>query len=374
MKKKWAIFIIVVIILVIAGVALVIHRKHQLESIRIETKLPVPVDTAEVEKGEFLNWQLYIGVLKSNSQSTVRSRVQGQVSTILKREGDFVKKGEALIELDGYRGAEFGTRKALLNSIKNQKKAIKDMEKTVENLKKIYKRDLNLYQNKAISKQALELSENRLKEGEIKLATLKTSLSNLEEKYSFFTVKSPFSGVISKVIVNIGDVVMPSMPLMKVENKGSCKLVVPVSTDDVVKIKKGFPVRLLYNGNVLNAKVSRVYPSAGETGMGFVEIDLNEHPFSLPLGSRISVKIPSDVLTNATLVPDGCVLTSSSKNIVFKVENDRVEPVNVKILGFSSDYYAVEGNLKEGDIVVKGSDSLLMRLNKDTRVKVSKGE
>ncbi len=374
MKKKWAIFIIVVIILVIAGVALVIHRKHQLESIRIETKLPVPVDTAEVEKGEFLNWQLYIGVLKSNSQSTVRSRVQGQVSTILKREGDFVKKGEALIELDGYRGAEFGTRKALLNSIKNQKKAIKDMEKTVENLKKIYKRDLNLYQNKAISKQALELSENRLKEGEIKLATLKTSLSNLEEKYSFFTVKSPFSGVISKVIVNIGDVVMPSMPLMKVENKGSCKLVVPVSTDDVVKIKKGFPVRLLYNGNVLNAKVSRVYPSAGETGMGFVEIDLNEHPFSLPLGSRISVKIPSDVLTNATLVPDGCVLTSSSKNIVFKVENDRVEPVNVKILGFSSDYYAVEGNLKEGDIVVKGSDSLLMRLNKDTRVKASKGE
>ncbi len=374
MKKKWAIFIIVVIILVIAGVALVIHRKHQLESIRIETKLPVPVDTAEVEKGEFLNWQLYIGVLKSNSQSTVRSRVQGQVSTILKREGDFVKKGEALIELDGYRGAEFGTRKALLNSIKNQKKAIKDMEKTVENLKKIYKRDLNLYQNKAISKQALELSENRLKEGEIKLATLKTSLSNLEEKYSFFTVKSPFSGVISKVIVNIGDVVMPSMPLMKVENKGSCKLVVPVSTDDVVKIKKGFPVRLLYNGNVLNAKVSRVYPSAGETGMGFVEIDLNEHPFSLPLGSRISVKIPSDILTNATLVPDGCVLTSSAKNIVFKVENDRVEPVNVKILGFSSDYYAVEGNLKEGDIVVKGSDSLLMRLNKDTRVKASKGE
>ncbi len=44
--KKWGILIVIFVILVIAGIGIVRLRKHQLESIRIETKLPVPVDTA----------------------------------------------------------------------------------------------------------------------------------------------------------------------------------------------------------------------------------------------------------------------------------------------------------------------------------------
>ncbi len=311
MKKNWIIFLIVVIVFVVAGVLLVKKRKNQLESIRIETKLPIPVDTAKVKKGEFNVYRLYLGTLTSNKQALITSRIQGQVSKILKREGDYVKKGDVVIELDGYKGAEFGTRKALLNSIENQIKAIKDMEKTVENLKKIYKRDLNLYQNKAISKQALEISENRLKEGEIKLAALKTTLLNLEEKFSFFTVKSPFSGVISKVIVNIGDVVMPSMPLMKVENKDSCKLVVTVSSSDITRIKEGAECRVLYNNDEIVSSISRVYPSVAENGVGTVEINFDSHPFGLPLGSKISALIPVQTIKEALIVPENAVLTSS---------------------------------------------------------------
>ncbi len=374
MKKNWIIFFIVVIVFVVAGVLLVKKRKNQLESIRIETKLPIPVDTAKVKKGEFNVYRLYLGTLTSNKQALITSRIQGQVSKILKREGDYVKKGDVVIELDGYKGAEFGTRKALLNSIENQIKAIKDMEKTVENLKKIYKRDLNLYQNKAISKQALEISENRLKEGEIKLASLKTTLSNLEEKLSFFTVKSPFSGVISKVIVNIGDVVMPSMPLVKVENKDSCKLVVTVSSSDITRIKEGAECRVLYNNDEIVSSISRVYPSVAENGVGTVEINFDSHPFGLPLGSKISALIPVQTIKEALIVPENAVLTSSEKNIVFKVEGNRVLPVNVKIIGISADEYAVEGDLKGGDTVVCGSDSLLIRLDKGTEVITDRGE
>ncbi len=374
MKKNWIIFLIVVIVFIVAGVLLVKHRKNQLESIRIETKLPVPVDTAKVEKGKFINYKLYIGVLKSNRQSTVRARVQGQVSKILKREGDFVRKGDILIELDGYKGAEFGTRKALLNSINNQKKAIEDMEKTVENLRKIYNRDLNLYKNKAISKQALELSENRLKEGEIKLEGMKSTLANLREKYSFYTVKSPFNGVISSVIVNVGDVVMPAMPLINLENEGNCKLVLTVSSSDIASIKEGSKVKVIYNGKELLSSVSRVYPSVSKSGTGTVEVFFDSHPFDLPLGVRLSALVAVKVVEHALIVPENAVLTSSDKNVVFKVENNKVVPVNVRITGTSSDLYAIEGNIAEGDIVVCGSDSLFIRLDKGTEVITDRGE
>ncbi len=372
--KKWGILIVIFVILVIAGIGIVRLRKHQLESIRIETKLPVPVDTARVERGTFYNWQLYIGQLESNKQSTIRARIQGQVAKILKREGDLVKKGEVVVELDGVKGSAFGTRKAIEESIKNQKKAIADMEKAVENLKKIYQRDVNLYQNKAISKQALELSENRLKQGEINLANLKKGLANLEDKLSFFSVKSPFTGVVSKVIVNIGDVVMPSMPLMQLENKNNCKLVVTVATKDIPHIKVGTKAKVLFDNKSLDCEVSRVYPSARGMGVGNVEIDFSEHPFNLPLGSKLSVLIPTQIIENCLMVPDNAVLTSAYKNVVFRIVNKKVEPVNVKILGASENSYAIEGNLNEGDLIVKGSDSLLMRLEKGTEVLIGKGE
>ena len=372
--KRWIIFIIVALIFVVGGILVVKHRIHQLKSIKIETKLPVPVDTAKIKKGTFKEYKLYLGTLSSNRQAVVRSRIQGQVGEILKREGDSVKKGDVLVILDGINGSSFGTREALLKSIKAQKKSLQDMKKAVENFKRMYQRDLALYQNKAISKQALELSENRLKEAEVNLEKIKVSIANLKEKLSFLTIKSPFTGVVSKVKVNIGDIVMPSMPVIEIENKDNCKVVVSVSSDDIPNIKEGEDAKLLYNGKELDCSVSRVYPSVKETGIGTVEIYFNSHPFNLPLGSKVSVKIPVKILDNVLIVPDNGVLTSASKNILFKVVDGKVEPVNVEILGASDNSYAVNGEIKEGDVIVVGSDSLLMRLKKGTHVLVSKGE
>ena len=85
-------------------------------------------------------------------------------------------------------------------------------------------------------------------------------------------------------------------------------------------------------------------------------------------------KIPVKILDNVLIVPDNGVLTSASKNILFKVVDGKVEPANVEILGASDNSYAVNGEIKEGDVIVVGSDSLLMRLKKGTHVLVSKGE
>ncbi len=372
--KKWTMFIIVTLIFVLGGVGIVKLRKKQLESIRIETKLPVPVDTVKVKRGTFKEYRLYLGILKSNKQAVVRARVQGEIGEVLKREGDIVKKGEPVIELDKVNGVSVGTRKSLEKSIKNQIKAISDMEKTVSNLKKIYQRDLNLYQNKAISKQALELSENRVKQAEVQLSAMKNSLENLREKLSFFTVKSPFTGVVSRITVNLGDVVMPSVPLMEIENSNNCKLSVSVSSDDIPLIKRGSEAKILFKDKAIHASVSRVFPSVKDTGIGTVEIYFPSRPFDLPLGSRLSAEIPVKVLDNVLIVPDNAVLTSSGKNLVFKVNTGKVEPVNVAILGASADSYAIEGDLKEGDVLVKGSDSLLMRLEKGTEVITDTGE
>jgi len=55
------------------------------------------------------------------------------------------------------------------------------------------------------------------------------------------------------------------------------------------------------------------------------------------------------------------------------VVNGKVKTVPVHMLGQSEDGFAVSGNLNSGDVVVVGSDSLLMRLSGGTSVKAVEG-
>ncbi len=367
--KRWIILIIVLILFVIGGISLVKLRKKQLESIRIAPLRAVPVETARAHVGKYIHWQPYIGHLESNRQGTVRARIAGQVSRILKREGDRVRKGDPVIELDGVPGDAIGSRAALEAALKNTKQSVRDLQQAEENMRTIYGRDKMLFEKAVISRQAMEVSENRWKAAKVQLQAVKSQLADIQSKLSFFSVKAPFDGVVSGVKVNEGDVVMVSQPLMELEDATPCKIKTTVSTDDIPKLGKGDPAELQYGGQKMDARVSRVYPSARDTGVGTVEVDCPRPPFGLPLGATITVMLPIQRIESALILPPGSVLTAVDKSTVFKVVAGKVKVVPVTVLGQSENGFAVSGRLEAGDTVVTGSDSLLMRLSDGMAVK-----
>jgi len=371
--KRWIILIVVVVLFVIGGTLLVKLRKHQLNSIRIAPLQAVPVETATVRVGQYIHWQPYIGHLESNRQGTVKSRIVGQVSRILKREGDAVRKGDTIIEMDGVPGDARGSRAALEAALNNSKKTVEDLKKNEQNMQTIYNRDKMLFEKKVISRQALELSENHWNEAKVQLQNVKSQMANIESELSFFSVKAPFDAVVSTVPVNEGDVVMVSQPLMEIEDSTPCKIKSTVSIDDLTAMKRGERAQILYDGKKIDAEISRVYPSASETGVGTVEVDLPEPPFGLPLGSTVSVNLPIRRIESAILLPMGSVLKSVNKASVFNIVNGKAKVVPVTIMGESEDGFAISGRLSEGDTVVVGSDSLLMRLADGTKVKPVEG-
>ncbi len=371
--KRWIILIVVALLFVIGGVSLVKLRKHQLESIRIAPLQAVPVETAMARVGEYIHWQPYIGHLESNRQGTVKSRIVGQVSRILKREGDAVRKGETVIEMDGLPGDAVGSRAALETALNNAKKSVQDLKKNEQNMQTIYNRDKMLFEKKVISRQAMELSENHWKEAKVQLQNVKSQMADIKSKLSFFSVKAPFDAVVSTVPVNEGDVVMVSQPLMEIEDATPCKIRTTVSTDDLTAMKVGEPAQILYDGKKIDAEISRVYPSARDAGIGTVEVDLPEPPFGLPLGATVSVTLPIQRIESVILLPIGSVLKSVDKASVFKIVDGKAKVVPVTVMGESEDGFAISGQLREGDTVVVGSDSLLMRLTDGTSVKPVEG-
>ncbi len=360
--RRRIIFGLILILIVVLAVRLVRQRKKQLMSQRVSTVAMVPVRTGHVTRGNFSGERVCYGVISSDHQAQVKARVAGRVSEILAREGDSVHVGDILLELDGTAVAPESNRRAISTAIANLERSVTGLIQTRKNLKATLDNDRMLHENDAISAQQMEQSENRYEEAGVQLSALRSELAAQKAQLAQFSVTAPFDGVVGKVLVQLGDVAAPMQPVITVENSSPCKVVVTVSAGDLSRIEPDGLAVLVLGQRQQRARISRIHPSAGPGGTGLVDIVLNQPPFELPLGASVEVRLAIDVMANVLLVPAQSVLEGVSQARVQVVESDTVRIVPVEVLAASGETMAVRGDLKTADLLVMGSDSLLMRM------------
>lgn len=361
MRRRIIFGVILILILVSAG-RLVRMRRGQLMSQRVSTVAMVPVYTGQVRFGDFSGERVCYGVITSDRQAVVRSRVGGEVSSILAREGDMVAQGDTLLELDGTADKPMANRAAISTAVANLERSVEGLRRTRKNLKATLDNDRMLRENDAISQQQVEISENRYEEAGVQLAALRSELAGQKAQLGLFTVVAPFDGVVGIVHVQTGDVAAPMQPLFRVEDPSPCKVVATVSAGDLARIEQGSAANLISSGKSQEAVVSRIHPSMGPAGTGSVDLILDNPPFGLPLGSSVEVRLAVDVLPGVLMVPAEAVLQGVQMARVHVIQGDTVKVVPVEILAASGDVMAVRGNISANDNLVVGSDSLLMRM------------
>src|SRR5258706_4319707 len=67
---------------------------------RAPARVAVPVKIAPVEKADFPVYLTGLGTVQGFNTVVVRTRVDGQINKIAFREGQFVKEGDTLVEID----------------------------------------------------------------------------------------------------------------------------------------------------------------------------------------------------------------------------------------------------------------------------------
>jgi len=362
MKKL--IIIVVLVGLTFGAIFIVKKRKAELTSIKPSTRHAFHVKTTKVKLSDFSKMDKVFGSVETFNSANIISRVQGQVTKIYKREGDLVKKGEKIVELDNL----IGLKKSLIKKLSTVKKQLSNIETTINNLKQSYQRDEKLYNSKAISLEMLQISENKLNEVLSKKDLLTSQYAEVKAQISFFTITSPYNGIIGQLFVKQGDIALLGKPVIRIENTNKYKVGVTVDSENLTKIKKGGNAKLLFNEQKLVVTVSRVFPSIN-FGKGTVEIDLDSLPFNLPTGSFIDVEIETEKYLNVLTVPENSLLRLDNNAIIFKLkDNLNVSPVKVKVLTISKGIAAIKGDFKQGDLVVVASETILLRLSKDSKV------
>jgi membrane fusion protein (multidrug efflux system) len=181
-------------------------------------------DTAELTTS-------YPTTLKGVEDIEIRPRVAGQITKVLVDEGDFVRKGQVLFQIDAVQyAAAVKAAEAQINVINAN---IATSELTLKNKQMLREQDI-------ISQYDFEVAQNQLKTLQAQLAQAQSQLVNAKENLSYCTVKSPVAGVVGMIPYRLGSLVSGQsvQPLTTVSNISEMYAYFSMPEKELLKITK----------------------------------------------------------------------------------------------------------------------------------------
>lgn len=234
----------------------------------------------------------------------VRSPVEGLIEKIAVDRGDFVNKGQVLVQLDA--GVERAS--AALSLQRSQLEgAVRSGESRVEYSAKKHGRHEELYKQNFVSAQARDesLTERRLAESELKEAIDNRRVAELDYKRQMEvlrlkTIVSPLSGVVMERLMHPGEVAEAGVgrkPILKIADIDMLNVEVILPVEAFGKLKVGSkadvvpdaPVGGKYEATV--KIVDRVFDAA--SGTFGVRLELPNRNRKLPAGMRCKASFAS---------------------------------------------------------------------------------
>lgn len=223
------------------------------------------------------------GAVVSDNQKMMTSRYMGYVKNMAVSEGDIVKKGQLLYEIDS-KDIEAAERQVDL-AISQARLALQMNKNQLNNVLVNLARHKRLYEKKMVSTYELEnlelmaknlkdmvsISEDQLKQAEAK----KEEVLN---QYKYLKVTAPNDGVIVAKKVNEGEMAIPGMPAVILTDLSKLKIVAEISESQLKYIELG-------------KKVDVAIPSLGFKTVGEISSII---PNSNPMTHKFKIKIKFD--------------------------------------------------------------------------------
>ena len=163
-------------------------------------------------------WDAYTARLEGEKSVEIRSRVSGYLEKILFKDGDYVKAGSVLFEIDA---------RPFQAIVDANKATVREVESKIELAKSNLKRAEELYVSNAVSKEVLETRKSEVMSQEAILMSAKAKLREAELNLEFTKITSPISGYVSRRLVDEGNLIDGASTLMsaKRDSTTSCPFI-----------------------------------------------------------------------------------------------------------------------------------------------------
>lgn len=241
------------------------------------------------------------GGLQAGTTVMVSTRMMGWVRHIYVTEGQMVKKGDPLVTIDA---ADLHAKKAQAEAGIIEAKAV------LANAEKMAERFEKLYAEKSVSKQQLDdvlTGRDRAAAG-VKMAT--AGLTEVNVHLSYLEITAPVTGMVTRKVIDEGNMANPGMPLIYVESAGDMKVVAYLGERDVSAVSVGTLVTVevtSLSGAVFNVPLTKVVPTANPGSRTYdIEASLNTDDARLKSGMFARVTVPVGT-RKAVVVPTAAI-------------------------------------------------------------------
>ncbi len=305
-----------------------------------EEKAPVPVEVVEIASGDVSAYITATANLVAENQVIVLAQVEGLVATLKVEEGDYVRKGQHLATL--LRDDE---------EIRLRKSKLRE-----SNAHMAFERAEDLREKELISQEEYDTLK-------VDFEIARQESAEAQWAIDQTTIKAPFSGRLTRRIIQLGQHVRPGDELFQVTDFDPLIARIYLPERDVLGLNEGRKVRMSLNADdsvVFEGKVRWISPIV-DTATGTVKLTLEaaaSRPEIRP-GSFITIDIVRETRADALLVPRESVIRELQKAHVFVTQGDVATKRAVK-LGLEEGEFieAVEGLQKGEKVVVAGQGGL----------------
>lgn len=281
------------------------------------------------------------GAVDSDKNAMINAEASGVIRKVHVKEGQKVSKGQALITIDA----------AILS---NQ---IQEIEAQLELANFMYEKQ------KKLMEQGVG-TEIEFEQAKAQKNSLEKSIQTMRSQQGKTVVRSPFSGVIDEVMVSLGEMAAPGVPLLRVVNNSDVKITASISENLLSKVNVGTPVDLYFpslNDTIIESSITSKGNFIDPVNRTFrIRIELSKNSLLLP-NQLAKVNVTDFVKKDAIVVSSSAILQDTQNNsYLYKLKKDgdlfNVEKVYVEVeknyKGESCIKPIKDGALSENDLIV----------------------
>lgn len=403
MKKKYIIWIAIIVIVVIAlGVSGVFTRQEKITTVEV------------IELGKRTITQVVTGTGKIQPEIEIKitSEVSGEIINLPIKEGQVVNKGDLLVEInpDIYESSVDRNKALLATSVAGLSMA----EAQLVEAKANYNRNKSLIEKGVISgsewdkiTSSYESAKASHNQAFYNVESAKAALTEAQRNLLRTTIYAPTYGTISRVDVELGERVlgtqqMAGTELLRIANLSKMEVEVDVNENDIVKIKEQDPVIInvdAYSKKEFKGEVTSISNSASNTTLASDQVttfkvkikiledsyaDLidenieNYSPFrpgmtaavdiitqvkndvyAIPI-SAVVVRTQSDTITTGDKAQDN-VDVELAREAVFVMQGDQAKIKFIKTGIQDSQYIEIIDGLQPEDQIIVGPYTVVSR-------------
>ena len=362
-KSRWWIWLIVVVVILVIVAIWQRRGSSDAKASGDAATRPVLVSTAAAHQGDIGIYLNALGTVTPVYTDMVTSRVQGEITHVYYHEGQMVRKGDPLIEIDPrpYQAALTQVEGQLAHDQAVLKEAKIDLER--------YKQALD---RNAIAKQQYDDQEQVVLQDEGTVKNDEGQLANAKVNLVYTHITAPIDGRVGLRLVDPGNIVQANSTtvLVVITQLQPITVIFSIAEDQLPQIqqqlRKGKKLTVdafdragsvkLASGTLLTLD-NVIDPTTGTLKLKAIFDNKDKALFA---SQFVNVKLLVDTQHNMTLIPTPAIQRNAQGAYVYVIKNDQTASMRTITAGTTDgSVTAVQGVEPQEVVAVNGFDKLL---------------